>query len=126
VNLSKFNRYAAWLVWCAIFFGAIAPSTSHLPTSVSGALWVDICSVPGSQSIKIDIGSRPIPKAPISKECGLFCLLQNHAPVIPAFFGVANFVVAVVGDAPLSLCQTVPPTLFFRIANKTRAPPGFS
>lgn len=120
---SKLNRHVAWLALCVIFFGAVAPSVSHLLASTSGRAWVEVCSAYGTQSIETDVDSRQTPKAPISKEHCPFCLLQNHVPVIPTVFGAAVFAVAVISDAPLSLRNTAPPTRFIRHAHQTRAPP---
>jgi hypothetical protein len=120
------HRHIAWLALCAVFFGAIAPSISHLLVSANGKTWVEICSVYGSKRMALDLGSQKAPNVPSSMAHCPFCLLQNDLPVIPTSLSLAAFAVMLDEAALEGLAAHPPRARFIRTAHLTRAPPSIS
>ncbi|MDR1968336.1 MAG: DUF2946 domain-containing protein [Burkholderiaceae bacterium] len=123
---SKLRRRAAWLAWCAIFFGAVAPAISHLLAAPPDWAWGRICSASGTQGAASGTGSQPSPEVLSDQEQCPFCVLRDLLPFIPTQPGAGIFAATFTGDVPRYIDNGVARARFIWHAYQTRAPPGFS
>jgi len=121
------HRRLAWLVLCAMVFGAFAPSISKLLATSQGFAWIEVCSAQGTKRIAVDLNGKQTPEVPAMADshCG-YCLLQQHSPFVPTAPVSWDFAPASSDRLALGSGGTTIFKRFIRDAHPTRAPPAFS
>lgn len=120
------QKKIAWLVLCAVLFGAIAPAISHQLAAAAGSTWTEICTATGTQRVALDSGSPQTPKPLLAAEHCPFCLLPNLLPALPTPASLAIFDTAAEDSIPAGAARATPLVHVSRRAHLTRAPPAFS
>ncbi len=125
------SRRWAWLTWVSIWvfsLSALMPAISGwVASSRSAGSWIEVCSIQGTKWVQAqsDKDASPDGKGHLygsNAHCA-FCLLQQHAPALPA--QPAPLTVAALATVELlpTLFLRSPRTLFAWSPLSARAPP---